>query len=214
MFMSRTLIVVAVAGVGVFAGIGALAIPLGAIAAMVMGAMLVSICTFAVACGEAGEQLRHRAPLRVALVAGGGVAGTGLALAGMITVLGAATIPVLMLAVLLAAPQLRRRRMRPATESGGVDPTVDTDVIVGLLLAPPEPPDVAGWTTPQLCAQWRRSYADLQHARDTQAWQQVIAARQSYLDELERRDPAGFQQWLDDGARAAGDPSRFLTSDP
>jgi hypothetical protein len=32
-----------------------------------------------------------------------------------------------------------------------------------------------------------------------------------YLDELERRDPAGVARWLDSGARAGGNPSKFLT---
>jgi len=32
-----------------------------------------------------------------------------------------------------------------------------------------------------------------------------------YLDELERRDPAGFRRWINDGARAAGDPARYIT---
>jgi hypothetical protein len=35
--------------------------------------------------------------------------------------------------------------------------------------------------------------------------------RRAYLDEMARRDPEGFHRWLDSGARAAGDPSRYLT---
>jgi len=31
------------------------------------------------------------------------------------------------------------------------------------------------------------------------------------LDELERRDRAGFQRWLSTGARAASDPSRYIS---
>ena len=38
----------------------------------------------------------------------------------------------------------------------------------------------------------------------------VVAIRAIYLDELERRAGAGFQAWIGSGARAAGDPSRYV----
>ncbi|MGW7534929.1 hypothetical protein [Amycolatopsis sp. NPDC054798] len=62
----------------------------------------------------------------------------------------------------------------------------------------------------QLCLLWRRSFVQLQRAADERARHAVVAARQAYLDELERRDRPGFARWLDSGARAAGDPSRYV----
>jgi hypothetical protein len=38
----------------------------------------------------------------------------------------------------------------------------------------------------------------------------VVAQRQVYLDEMERRSPSGLRAWLESGARAAGGPERFL----
>jgi len=37
-----------------------------------------------------------------------------------------------------------------------------------------------------------------------------VLVRQRMLDELERRDRAGFERWLSTGARAASDPSRYI----
>jgi hypothetical protein len=38
--------------------------------------------------------------------------------------------------------------------------------------------------------------------------------RRTYLDELQRRDPAGFDARIASGARAAGGPSRYLSTTP
>jgi hypothetical protein len=38
----------------------------------------------------------------------------------------------------------------------------------------------------------------------------VVALRQVYLDEMDRRSPTAFQAWLASGARAAGGPDRYL----
>jgi hypothetical protein len=61
-----------------------------------------------------------------------------------------------------------------------------------------------------LCLAWRRSFVTLQHSRTGPSMLTVVEQRQLYLDELERRNPAGLSAWLESGARAAGDPSRFF----
>jgi hypothetical protein len=38
----------------------------------------------------------------------------------------------------------------------------------------------------------------------------VVAERQEYLDEFERRNPKGFVAWLASGARAPGNPLPYL----
>lgn len=68
-----------------------------------------------------------------------------------------------------------------------------------------------------LCRAWRSSYLELQRlqlAHRVSAQLALVMARQSYLDELERRDPAGFRRWLATDPRPAGDPARFLTPPP
>jgi hypothetical protein len=69
-------------------------------------------------------------------------------------------------------------------------------------------------STPELCLAWRRSYLTLVDLPAGSARCELVAMRQSMLDELERRDSAGFQRWLDDGARAGGDPGRYLAAGP
>jgi len=38
-----------------------------------------------------------------------------------------------------------------------------------------------------------------------------LTIRELLIDEIERRDRDGFARWLDTGARAGSDPSRYLT---
>lgn len=68
-------------------------------------------------------------------------------------------------------------------------------------------------TTEELVLAWRTSFNALLRAQTTAAKNAVVARRQQYLDELERRDPDGLRRWLDSGARAASDPSRFIHDD-
>jgi hypothetical protein len=72
------------------------------------------------------------------------------------------------------------------------------------------PADPTAASTVALCRAWRISYLVLDHARDPAQRAQVAAMRGQYLDELARRDPAGFRRWLTDGARAGGDPAPYL----
>lgn len=87
--------------------------------------------------------------------------------------------------------------------------------------SPASPLAVAGFEQPgnasldslddaALCRAWRRSYSALHHAESMPAILQVVATRQCYLDELERRNPTGLAAWLASGPRAASDPSRYI----
>ena len=69
---------------------------------------------------------------------------------------------------------------------------------------------LAGLTTPQLCALWRKSQSGL-HAAPTPADRvQVAAARGVLLEELERREPDVMADWLQSGAREPEGPSAYL----
>jgi hypothetical protein len=68
-------------------------------------------------------------------------------------------------------------------------------------------------STSELCLTWRRSYLALLDATSSPARCNIVRIRGCLLDELERRDPAGFTRWLDTGARAGSDPSRYLSTD-
>jgi hypothetical protein len=66
-------------------------------------------------------------------------------------------------------------------------------------------------TDEELCQSWRASYTVLQHQHSAAQMAATVAERQTYLDELERRNPRGFAAWLASGARAPGNPLPYLT---
>jgi hypothetical protein len=61
-----------------------------------------------------------------------------------------------------------------------------------------------------LCQVWRSSFSALQAASSLSQRMRIVEARQDCLDEFERRHPQGLTAWLASGARAAGNPSRFV----
>jgi hypothetical protein len=71
-------------------------------------------------------------------------------------------------------------------------------------------PPLAGLTTAQLCALWRKSRAGLHAAHSPAARARVAAARGVLLEELERREPEVMADWLQSGAREPEGPSAYL----
>ncbi|MEU4392132.1 hypothetical protein [Kribbella sp. NPDC023855] len=64
-----------------------------------------------------------------------------------------------------------------------------------------------------LCMAWRASFSALQRASTPAQRLRIVDERRAYLDEIERRSAHGMAAWLASGARAAGDPSRFVIGD-
>jgi hypothetical protein len=123
------------------------------------------------------------------------------AVGGLCSLLGFAGLLVPMLLVLTSRPVLRRvlaqaKRLGWGSSPLGA-PTGDVERVRQL-------------TTAELCSAWILSGQQL---RTTSSWGALplVRLRQLYLDELERRDPVGFNAWLASTASAAGDPRRFLT---
>ncbi|HET6653212.1 MAG TPA: hypothetical protein VFH10_11270 [Nocardioides sp.] len=75
---------------------------------------------------------------------------------------------------------------------------------------PATPPDLPAMTDEQLCRQWRTSSTLVQEAASARQLSRVLQTRQLYLDELERRNQAGFDARLASGARAESDPLPYL----
>ncbi|TWH75631.1 hypothetical protein JD78_04194 [Modestobacter roseus] len=67
---------------------------------------------------------------------------------------------------------------------------------------------------PELGREWVRTSAALGQVREPRARQELVRRRQEALDELERRDPAGFARWLAEGATADSDPAVYVSGDP
>ena len=72
------------------------------------------------------------------------------------------------------------------------------------------PSSVRALSDAELCRAWRVSFGALDAAMTAGARARVVALRQSYLDEIDRRHPTGLAAWLSSGARAAGNPTRYL----
>jgi hypothetical protein len=72
------------------------------------------------------------------------------------------------------------------------------------------PRDVASMSTADIGASWRRTARELPRIREPHRRAQLAELRRLYLDELERRDHAGFRSWLNAGPHAAHDPTRYI----
>ncbi len=73
-----------------------------------------------------------------------------------------------------------------------------------------ELPPVRSLSTEELGREWLESTAALAGRLDPAARSSVVLRRQEALDELERRDPAGFLRWLTTGPVPDRDPSDFV----
>ncbi len=69
---------------------------------------------------------------------------------------------------------------------------------------------LAGLSTAQLCALWRKSRAGLRAAPTAAEQARVANARALLLEELERREPEAMADWLQSGAREPEGPSAYL----
>jgi hypothetical protein len=77
----------------------------------------------------------------------------------------------------------------------------------------PPPSNLHILTNDELCQGWLSSFLALQEQSTSSRMAGVVAERQRYLDEFERRSPSGFAAWLGSGARPPGNPRPLLTSD-
>jgi hypothetical protein len=102
---------------------------------------------------------------------------------------------------------------RPPSDSE--QPTASRGLAIESLPAPPWPPlaSIATMSTPQLCWAWRVSYVRIQRSTYPGELEDVAQLRCACLEELHRRDPAGFARWFPT-ARAASDPTRFFCHHP
>jgi hypothetical protein len=92
-------------------------------------------------------------------------------------------------------------RMRP----GGGEASAAPLSLVGRLDRPPAPVSLLPISV--LGSEWSRTTAALASWLDPAARQVVVRRLQEVLDELERRDPAGFARWLAAGADEVSDPA-------
>jgi hypothetical protein len=171
-----------------------------------------------VAPGDAAS--KARAGRRGGLIVGTSVTGGWLAFTGLVLLLGSASGPALLLLLITLSVWLwRRSRCRTAPHVSPWRTVQD-----GLLRAAQRPHQVtpppsqvpcaapvpADLSTPELCLAWQRTYLVLLDVSADTPRDNIVALRGRLLDEIERRDPAGFTRWLETGARAGSDPGQYL----
>jgi hypothetical protein len=117
-----------------------------------------------------------------------GTATAAILAVGFVTVLGEAAFSVAALLLVLTAPALwwcaRPRERGRGEPSAAVTATPPPDGQVPLSLS-----------TPQLCELWSLTFDRLYKAGRADTLR-IVALRQGYLDELDRRNPVGFAEWL------------------
>jgi hypothetical protein len=91
----------------------------------------------------------------------------------------------------------------------GARPTARTEPS-GTRLLPP----VAALSTAALGREWLHTTAALAGRLDPVARRSIVDRREATLDELERRDPAGFGEWLALGPAPGSDPAEYVRGDP
>jgi hypothetical protein len=200
--------------VGILFAIGLLTTPLGAIVGWIfLAAIAGTVASMAVSAPPAKYARNLEiAPGRAGLAVGMGVFAVCLALAGVVAVLGSASVPVLVLIAAGVAVWLWRRSRAPKehpAETIAAPAAVEAPELPVDLQECVEHPD--NFSTDILCAAWRKSYALLLRTSDKSARDKIVDLRRRLLDELEGRDSEGFTRWMESGARAGSDPSRYLT---
>ena len=131
-------------------------------------------------------------------------------IAGLVAAFGGAA---LLLVVVAAATVAARRRWR-AGEHGHETAAWRAETASAPEAGTLSPPArIERMPIDELCSAWRNSFLLVRAGSSPSVIEQIAKVRCRYLDELERRDPIGFRRWIDSGARAAGDPSRFIRDD-
>lgn len=125
---------------------------------------------------------------------------------GLVVLFGPVSGPMVLVLLLAGAPRMWRALRRARAWTPPVPAPAPATRAVAVAAVAPEA------STAELCLAWRRSYLALLDTPAGPDRDRIVGLRRDLLDELARRDPDGFSRWIDTGARAGGDPSRYLGS--
>lgn len=193
--------------------VGVVALPLAALLVWgFLGTFAGSVVWSTLRSRSDGSDQRASGRYQAVTAAAAGTVVSCLVIVGLVAVFGTAVGPLLLLCLLGCAVRLARQlreRFGVLLNRNGFTATRSTaaTVVEHQMVTLNELP------TEALCRAWRRSYSRLQQATALPVREQLVLERERMLDELQRRDQEGFARWLDSGARAGGDPSRYLASD-
>ncbi|MGY1855073.1 hypothetical protein [Modestobacter sp. SYSU DS0290] len=206
-------------GLALLIGLGAVLAAVGGVALRGSGLIAVALAAVVSACvavAVARDAVPRRSGHQVAEAAwrtAVGTVGVLLVLSGsavlaggtVTTLLAGCGLAWLVVRLLLSARRRdRARRSVPPTPAGLAD-------VVPLY---PAGAWARAMSVPALGREWVRTSAALTQVREPRARQELVRRRQEALDELERRDPAGFARWLAEGATVDSDPAAYVSGDP
>lgn len=227
---TRVLAVAAVLVAGVVAAVGGLALrPPGVVAVGVAG-LLAGLTAAAIARDAPGHSVRRT--VEAAAIGAAATVGVLLVVSGTAALAGAAGVALLLLAVAASwvghvwfrsRPGRRAAASRSGAELGTGVPLLrgavdegargtgrpDQAASVSWLLPP-----VAGLSTAALGDEWVHTTAALAGRLAPSVRRAIVERREAALDELERRDPAGFARWMAAGPEPGSDPAQFVRGGP
>jgi hypothetical protein len=186
---TATTAAVALLGLAVTVGSVALSEPALATALLVIALVLARVHTLSATGGTP-------TPPEMAIAAGIGLG--GLALFGLLELLGPVAWALIGVVAATAVPLLLRQPGRAVEVR---QPGCDDPRGVGRADA---------LSTDELCRAWRLSHAELASSSGAQR-AELVRVRQRYLDALERHDPDGVARWLATTPGPDSDPRPFLT---
>jgi len=203
--------------------VGALALA-GALALRGSGLVAVAVVGMLAGCTTAGivREAGGRSILEPVVQVTGGSVALLLALAGITALAGGAVAALAAMVGVLGWLLGRLRRSRRGTggrraagrrPAGSEGPTAlpapePARGVAGLLVP------VTALSTEALGQEWTRTTAVLAGRLDPTTRQSLVLRRGEALDELERRDPAGFARWLAAGPALGTDPAAFVRGGP
>lgn len=204
-FLARTGLALLVLTGGALAAVGGVSLGPSGLVAVVLAAVVAGCLGAGTAREGDGPPSRQRA-LDAAWRTAALTVAALLVLSGSVVVAGGAV--TLLLAAAVLGALLARWALRAARRSrgAGLAPVVPLHAVDGSW--------ARGLSVRALGQEWVRSSAALPATGDPVARQELVRRRQEALDELERRDPAGFARWLADGATVDSDPAEYVSGDP
>jgi hypothetical protein len=218
--LPRVLMWVVVLVCGAVAVTGGLALRGPEIVAVGVAAGLAG-CMAAGIARESAASSRTRSTLETAASVGAATVVVLLILAGIAALAGGAVAALSVVAVLVVGLVARMARGRgPAAQSTADRAAAPRHPSIARAPLPQAAelasllPPVTVLTTAELGQEWTRTTAVLAGPLDAAARAALVARREEALDELERRDPAGFARWLAAGLTLASDPAGYVQGRP
>ena len=217
--VSRVLLGGALVGGGALAVVGGLAVRGPGLIGIGLAATLAG-CTAAGIAREKPANARVPA-LEAAVRAAGGTVAVLLVVAGLVTVAGGIVAALAVTAAVVVVGVQILRRPGPLGGTGATTKDRGRPAAAEVLRLPVSPPPravalppVATMTTRALGDEWLRTTAALGSRLTSSARAALVVRRESVLDELESRDPAGFARWLAAGPAGGSDPADYVRGGP